>query len=112
MKRFFQWCGYLFVFTILISLILSIFVETKDGAAKLSASVTEWQTSLRIVRWTAIAVLAVYWLEACQLLAKYKNLSPEQTERAGAMRWHVIISLIAFELLVIESLPSKIFGAD
>lgn len=110
MKNFFKWCGYLLVFTILISLILSIFVETKDQAAQLAASITDWKNTLRIVRWTAIAVLAVYWLEACQLLAKYKNLSPEQTERAGAMRWHVIISLISFELLIIESLPSKIFG--
>lgn len=109
MRTFFKWCGYLVVFSILMALILSVFIETKDGAAKLVDSVTEWQTSLRIVRWTVIAALTIYWSEACQLLAKYKQLNHEQMERARAMRWHVIISLIAFELLVIESLPSRIF---
>ncbi|MBD3633660.1 MAG: hypothetical protein HUJ23_01985 [Methylophaga sp.] len=108
MKTFFKWCGYLVVFSILMGLVLSFIVETKDDLSKFSANVSGWNNSLRFVRWALIASLVVFWSEICQFMAKYKELSSAQLEHAKTMKWRVIGALIVFEILIIESLPTKL----
>tara|TARA_R110001606_G_C15404703_1_gene654257 strand:+ start:47693 stop:48040 length:348 start_codon:yes stop_codon:yes gene_type:complete len=98
---------------VIIAILVSVFyfATTSYKDVELIAGATSgFVDTLRWFRWGIIILLTALWPQITAVIVAYKHLEPEQVQKLAALRWRVPVYLVIFELLVIESLPSKILG--
>lgn len=102
----------LFILVAVAALVAVFFFATKsyEDVETIAETTSGFVDTLRWFRWGLILALAGFWPQLTSFIVTYKNLNQEQQARLAAFRWRVPLYLAIFELLVIESLPSKILG--
>lgn len=82
--------------------------QTHDEVAGLASATENLSSTFRYFRWGALILLITFWDNVVELYGGYKELSTEQLEYAKSLQLRVGTMLVAFDLLVIEGLPSKL----
>lgn len=73
-----------------------------------TATTLDIVSKTRFIRWTVIGSIIIFWSEIIEFLGR-KQLTAEQIERGKTMHWRVAAALVAFELLVVDSVLIHIF---
>lgn len=87
-----------------------IAANTTEEVSGMAVSASTLTDQLRPFRWGLIALTFLLWNHLVPLWGQWKNLSEERMEYAKSLRWRLLAYTVLFEVVIIESLPSKLLG--
>lgn len=90
------------------AMVLLAATQTHEEVAGLASATEHLSSTFRYFRWGALILLITFWDNVVDLYGSYRELSAEQIEYAKTLQLRIGAMLVAFDLLVIEGLPSKL----
>lgn len=85
--------------------------NTAEEVSGIAASASTLTDQLRPIRWGVIAFTFILWDHLVLLWGRWKELSEERVTYVKSLRWRLLGYTVLFEMIIIESLPSKLLGA-
>lgn len=90
------------------STLILMATKTHNEVAGLAEATEQLNNTFRYVRWTALVLLITFWENVVDIYGSFRELSGEQIEYAKSLQLRIGVMLVAFDLLVIEGLPTKL----